>query len=210
MARHPHPLLFLGSQQRLTFFTEAAPIAWEAKADEGVDLIDAGTSILTGAGDTVINVWRGEGGAESEVSLPSVPSPHRKPGRKWGHDPTIHPGPKYSSSGLYTNGSLPLEVKRVEPHMINIALIGADATGLAGGQGVQSIPPDSRTMKVLFLPTDPENVEAAGSFWNVEPRETGFQSICKDLQSHKAICSDKYPVELPLLPPLCRQCLRHV
>lgn len=134
VARHPHPLLFLGSQQSLTFLTEAAPIAWETKADEGVDLINAGTSVLTGAGDTVVNVWRGEEGAESEVSLPLVPSPHRKPGRRWGHDPAINPGPKCSSSGL-TNGSMSLEVKRVEPHMINItALMRADTTGLAGAR----------------------------------------------------------------------------
>lgn len=38
------------------FFAEAAPIAREAKADESIDLIDAGTSILTGAGDTVVDV----------------------------------------------------------------------------------------------------------------------------------------------------------
>lgn len=65
VAQHPPPFLFLGSGQRLTFFAEAAPIAREAKADESIDLIDAGTSILTGAGDTVIDVWRGggEGGA---------------------------------------------------------------------------------------------------------------------------------------------------
>lgn len=62
--QHPSPLPFLGSWQRLTFFTEAARIAGEAKADESVDLIDAGTSILTGAGGTVVDVWRGEGEAE--------------------------------------------------------------------------------------------------------------------------------------------------
>lgn len=61
MVQHPTPLLvpFVGSQQRLTFFTQATPIAGEAKADEGIDLIDAGASILTRAGDAVINIWRG-------------------------------------------------------------------------------------------------------------------------------------------------------
>lgn len=33
----------------------------------------------------------------------------------------------------------------------------------------------------MLSPKDPQNVEAGGSFWNVEPRKTGFQSICKDL-----------------------------
>lgn len=69
----PHPLLF---RDRLTFLTEAACIAGEAKADEGVDLIDAGTSILTGAGDTVVNVWRGEGERLNERSAsPWLPVP---------------------------------------------------------------------------------------------------------------------------------------
>lgn len=63
VAQHPTPLLF--PESGLTFLAEAAPIAREAKADESIDLVDAGTSILTGAGDTVVDVWRGrgEGGA---------------------------------------------------------------------------------------------------------------------------------------------------
>lgn len=138
MARHPHPLLFLGFQQRLTFLTEAAPIAWEAKADEGVDLIDAGTSILTGTGDTVVDVWRGEGGAESEVSLPT--------GNPWLPGPTGNEAEDgvmtlpsildlSAAAVVCTNGSVPLGVKRVEPRMMNItALIRADVTELAGGQ----------------------------------------------------------------------------
>lgn len=120
VARHPPPLLFLGSRQRLTFLTEAAPIAWEAKAGEGVDLIDAGTSILTGTGDTVVDVWRGEGGAESEVSLPT--------GNPWFPGPTgnqaedgvmILPSILDLSASILvcTNGSSPLEVKRVEPRI---------------------------------------------------------------------------------------------
>ena len=64
VVQHPTLLLvlFLGSRQRLTFLTEAAPVAGEAKADEGVDLVDAGASILTGAGDAVIYIWRGRWG----------------------------------------------------------------------------------------------------------------------------------------------------
>lgn len=100
VAWHPPPLLFLGSQQRLTFLTEAAAVAGEAKADEGVHLIDARPSVLTGAGDTVVNVCREKGGAASEVSLPLAPSPHKKPGRRWGQDPAIHPQPECSSSTL--------------------------------------------------------------------------------------------------------------
>jgi len=38
------------------FLAEAAPIAGEAKADERVDLVNAGASILTGAGDALINI----------------------------------------------------------------------------------------------------------------------------------------------------------
>lgn len=82
VAQQPAPLLvlFLGSQWRLTFLTDAAPVAGEAKADERVDLVNAGASVLTGAGDTVINIWRG--GTELEVSLPLAPSPHKEPGRR--------------------------------------------------------------------------------------------------------------------------------
>lgn len=57
----------------------------------------------------------------------------------------------------------------------------ADATGLAEGQRVPHIPPDSRTMKVILSPTDPQNAKAGGSFWNVESRKSGSQGICKDL-----------------------------
>lgn len=69
----PDPLLYyLGSCSRLTFLAEASPIAGEAKADEGVDLVDAGATVLTGARDAIVNT-RGEGGAESEASLPWLP-----------------------------------------------------------------------------------------------------------------------------------------
>lgn len=79
-----------------------------------------------------------------------------------------------------TSSSTPLKVKGVEPHIISItALMRADATGLAKGQGVQNIPPDSRTM-IILSSTYPE-IKAGGSFWNVEPRESGWQSICEDL-----------------------------
>lgn len=73
-APNPAPVLFLGSWQRLTFLAEASPIAGEAKADEGIDLIDARATVLTGAGDAIVNIWGG-GGAQSEVSLPLAPSP---------------------------------------------------------------------------------------------------------------------------------------
>lgn len=55
-------VLFLGSWQRLTFLAEASPIAGEAKAGEGVDLVDAGATVPTGAGDAVVNIWRGRWG----------------------------------------------------------------------------------------------------------------------------------------------------
>lgn len=71
-ARHPHPLLFLGSQQKLTFLTEAAPVAREAKAGEGVDLVDAGASILTGTGGAVVNVWRGKEGLSQRPASPQA------------------------------------------------------------------------------------------------------------------------------------------
>ena len=41
----------------------------------------------------------GEGGAESEASLPLAPSP-RKPGRRCSPGPPIYPRPKDISSGL--------------------------------------------------------------------------------------------------------------
>lgn len=80
-AQQPTPLLVLfpGSWRRLTFLAEAAPVAGEAKADKRVDLINAGASVLTGAGDAVIDIWRG--GTESEVSHPSALGPHKEPGR---------------------------------------------------------------------------------------------------------------------------------
>lgn len=56
----------------------------------------------------------------------------------------------------------------------------ADATGLAEGQRVPHIPPDSRTMKVILSPTDPQNAKAGESFWKVESRKSGSQGICKD------------------------------
>lgn len=71
---------FQESWERLTFLAEAAPIAGEAKADECVHLVNAGASVLTGAGDAVINIWRG--GTESEVRLPLAPRPHKEPGRR--------------------------------------------------------------------------------------------------------------------------------
>lgn len=61
-APDPAPVLLLGSWQRLTFLAEASPIAGEAKADEGVDLVDAGATVLTGARDAIVNVWRGRWG----------------------------------------------------------------------------------------------------------------------------------------------------
>lgn len=40
----------------LTFLTQAAPVAGEAEADEGVDLVDAGAAILAGAGQAIVHV----------------------------------------------------------------------------------------------------------------------------------------------------------
>lgn len=40
----------------LTFLTQAAPVAGEAEADKGIDFIDAGATILAGAGQAVVHV----------------------------------------------------------------------------------------------------------------------------------------------------------
>lgn len=121
VAGHPTPLLelFLGLQQKLTFLAKAAPIAGEAKADKAVDLIDTGASILTGAAEAVINVWQRGEEIESEVSFPLALSPLRKLSRRWGHSPTIHPGPECSSCSLHRWPS-DSAGKGVEPHTINI------------------------------------------------------------------------------------------
>lgn len=52
----------------VTFFTRGSTVAWQTKADKGVDLIDAGASVLAWIGLAVVNVWKekraktGEGG----------------------------------------------------------------------------------------------------------------------------------------------------
>lgn len=42
-----------------TFLTRSSSIAGQTKADKGVDLIDAGPSVLAWIGLAVVNVWRG-------------------------------------------------------------------------------------------------------------------------------------------------------
>ena len=81
----PTPGTVLGSRQRLTFLAEAARIAGEAKADEGVDLINAGASILTGTGNTVIYIWRGRWGwIRGQPYLgPQSPQTIRQKMRSW-------------------------------------------------------------------------------------------------------------------------------
>lgn len=41
-----------------TFLTHVSTVAGQTQADEGVHLIDAGSSVLTGVGQTVVHIYK--------------------------------------------------------------------------------------------------------------------------------------------------------
>lgn len=56
-------------QVTVTFFTCSSTIAGKTKADKGVDLIDAGASVLAWIGLAVVNVWKEKRATHTCVQL---------------------------------------------------------------------------------------------------------------------------------------------
>lgn len=68
-----------------TFLAAAAPVAGQAEADEGVDLVDAGAAVLAGARQAVVDVCGDGGGLWARRDPPPAPSCPRRPHRQHGH-----------------------------------------------------------------------------------------------------------------------------
>lgn len=62
-----------------TFLAAAAPVAGQAEADEGVDLVDAGAAVLAGARQAVVDVCGDGGGLWARRDPPWHPPAHAGP-----------------------------------------------------------------------------------------------------------------------------------
>lgn len=90
----------------------------------------------------------GEGGAQSEVSLPLAPSPQGNQAEDAVMTLPSTPDPR-TSAVVCADDPVTLAAKGVEPHTTDIfASVRADATGPANGESMQNVLPDSTTVKV--------------------------------------------------------------